>query len=63
MKIVFDIIITRNFSLDELIANMKSAFIYVEGDVVKTITAIIRPTLEYCDAVWSLQLYKDVEKL
>ena len=37
-----------------LLANMKTAFTYVDTDMVrKIITTYIRPTLEYASVVWN----------
>ena len=47
-----------------LLANMKTAFTYVDADMVrKIITTYIRPTLEYASVVWNPYEVKDINKL
>ena len=47
-----------------LLANMKTAFTYVDTDMVrKIITTYIRPTLEYASVVWNPYHVKDENKL
>lgn len=46
-----------------LIVKMKKPFMYVNEDMVKIITAIIRPSLEYGAMVWCIHLKKDIDKL
>ena len=47
-----------------LLANMKTAFTYVDADMVrKIITTYIRPTLEYASVVWNPYDINDINKL
>ncbi len=47
-----------------LLRNIKTAFTYLDEEMVKKlITSIIRPRLEYAAVVWSPRLKKDIRKL
>ncbi len=46
--------------MNNLLANMRVAFTYIDEEMVKkVITSFIRPTLEYAAVVWNPHLKKN----
>ncbi len=64
-KLTFDKHINRiTGETYNLLRNIKTAFTYLNEEMVKKlITMIIRPRLEYAAVVWSPRLNKDIRKL
>ncbi len=64
-KLTFDKHINRiTGETYNLLRNIKTAFTYLDEEMVKKlITSIIQPRLEYAAVVWSPRLKKDIRKL